>query len=182
MATIPNRHGPPIDAFTDNARLGAEVAGFAEVDAVLVGAVLAGAVLVGAVLVGAVLVGTLGLPDEVAGVDTVELPDALEPELTGSEILTVTLEPELVLDKINTRLAIVDKVFDCCGVLGSTSGCYMTMDAKAAAATLPYDTESREGQQQESLKGSRAHRYRVGRCRGPDISLYRSPPDAIHVF
>jgi len=170
MATIPN--SPPIDAFTDNARLGAEVAGFAEVDAVLAGAVLAGAV-----LVGAVLVGTLGLPDEVAGVDTVELPDALEPELTGSEVLTVTLEPELVLDKINTRLAIVDKASNCCGILGSTSGCYMTMDAKAAAATLPYDTESREGQQQESLKGGRAHRYWVGRCRtGPGISLYRSPP------
>jgi hypothetical protein len=156
MATIPN--SPPIDAFTDNARLGAElVAGFAEVDAVLVGAVL----------VGAVLVGTLGLPDEVAlaGVDTVELPDALEPELTGGEALTVTLEPELVLDKINTRLAIVDNAFNCCGILGSTTGCYMTMDAKAAAATLPYDTESREGQQQESLKGGRAHRYGVGRCR-----------------
>lgn len=110
MATIPN--SPPIDALTDNAQLGAEVAGFAEVDAVLVGAVL----------VGAVLVGTLGLPDEVAGVDTVELPDALESELTGREVLTATLEPELVLDKINTRLAIVDKAFNCCAYWGPPLG------------------------------------------------------------
>lgn len=147
IATIPKI--PPIDAFTDNARLGAEVAGFAEVDAVLVGGVLR--------LVGAVLVGTLGLPNEVAWVDTVELLDTLDPELTGCEVLTVTLvtllEPELVLDKINTELAIVD-AFDCCGILWSTNGCYMTIDAKASAAALPYDTESREGQQQESLKGS----------------------------
>lgn len=142
IATIPKI--PPIDAFTDNARLGAEVAGFA--DAVLVGGVLR--------LVGAVLVGTLGLSNEVAWVDTVELLDTLEPELTGCEVLTVTLlEPELVLDKINTELAIVD-AFDCCGILWSTNGCYMTIDAKASAAALPYDTESREGQQQESLKGS----------------------------
>ena len=169
MATIPN--SPPIDAFRDNARLGDEVAGFAEVDAVLVGEVL----------VGAVLVGTLGLPDEVAGVDTVELPDALEPELTGREVLTVTLEPELVLDKINTRLAIIDKVFNCCGILGSTTGCYMAVNTKATAATLSYDTESREGQQQESLKGGRAHRYGVGKCRtGPGISLYSSPPICDH--
>lgn len=149
MATIPK--SPPIDAFTDNARLGAEVVGFAEADAVLAGA-----------LVGTVLVGTLGLPDEV---DTVELPGVGEPELTGSEVLTVTLEPELVLDKINTRLAIVDNAPEGCGILGSTTGYYTTPDAKggAAVATLPYGTESREGQEQESLKGGRAHRDRVGR-------------------
>lgn len=152
IATIPK--SPPIDAFTDNARLEAEVVGVAEVDAVLVATTV----------VGAVLVGTPGLPDEVAGVDTVELPGALEPELTGSEVLTVTLGLELVLDKVNTRLAIVDNASDRCGILGYTTGCYMTEDAEAgAAATLPYSTESHERQQQESLKGDRAHCDRVGR-------------------
>jgi len=92
MATIPKT--PPIDAFTDNARLGAEVVGFAEVDA-LVGAVLGGAVLVGGVLVGAV-----GVPDEVAEFDTVGTSDVLERELPVGKVLTLEPEPELVLDQM----------------------------------------------------------------------------------
>jgi len=43
----------------------------------------------------------------------------------------------------------------------------MTVDAQAQAGTLPYNTESREGQQQESLKGGRAHRY------WEDVALHR---------
>jgi len=91
MTTIPK--SPPIDAFTDNARLGAEVIGLAEVDA------LVGELLVGAVLVGTVLVGTVGVPDEVAEVDTVDTSDVVEPELPVGKVLTLEPEPELVLDQ-----------------------------------------------------------------------------------